>query len=86
MPVSEPQFHPLEQPRRQLGLDDAPHLLRVVARAEVAQMISSFWKRSARSMKSSRCMWPNLWIFSRRWFGRMKLSSVMRIFASYTAG
>src|SRR5205085_1705766 len=49
-------------------------------------MISSFWKRSARSMKSSRCMCPNLWIFSRRWLARTKLSSVMRIFAWNTGG
>src|SRR5262249_53458432 len=49
-------------------------------------MISSFLNRSARSMKSSRCMCPNLWIFSRRCFGRTKLSSVIRIFASNTGG
>ena len=48
--------------------------------------IFSLWNLSARSRKSSKCMWPYLWIFSRRWSERKNVNSMIRILASKAGG
>ena len=83
---SYPQMQPAVEHVGQ-GLGDAlADLIRMVAGAEMAGDDQLVAELLARSRKSSRCMWPNLWILSLRCRGATNVISMMSTSAWNMAG